>query len=96
MNFICKIFGHSYPHWDKIMFCSRCGHSLKTCSDIPPPPKRQHKLHSHPGKEAKEGVPPDRVLVDDCFKELFTRIYGYWDSNHILVSKEEFNVICNN
>lgn len=56
----------------------------------------QHKiksLHSHPVTEQRDGVVKNKVLVDKEFEFLFNRVFTYWDEEHILVSREEFNTI---
>lgn len=50
-------------------------------------------LHSHPVTEQRDGIAKNKVLVDKEFEFLFNRVFTYWDEEHILVSRDEFNTI---
>ncbi len=49
-----------------------------------------HGLHNHPITEEREGIPPDMVIVDTMFKGLFSQWWEYWDPNHVMVLRSEY------
>jgi len=53
------------------------------------------KIHNHPMAEQRENIPKDKVLVDVRFKEKFSKSFPYWDSNHIIVLRCEYEKLIN-
>lgn len=52
-------------------------------------------LHNHPVTEEREKIDSHLVLVDARFRVFFSQIWGYWDPNHILVLKSEYQNLKN-
>lgn len=57
--------------------------------------KKIHELHNHPMTEYRENIPEDKVLVDKEFGWLFSQIWEYWDDNHVIVPRSEFDKLKN-
>lgn len=53
--------------------------------------KQIHELHNHPITEYRENIPKTKVLVDKEFGRLFSQTWEYWDDNHVIVLKSEFD-----
>lgn len=49
---------------------------------------RLHLLSNHPITEMREGIPSDKVVVDEQYKDLFSSYEPY--GVHIVVSKREY------
>lgn len=53
--------------------------------------KQIHELHNHPMTEYRGNIPKDKVLVDKEFRRLFSQTWEYWDDNHVIVLRSEFD-----
>lgn len=53
----------------------------------------KHELHNHPVTEQHEGIPNNKNLIVQTFEYLFKHIKSYWDVNHVVVDRTEYNNI---
>ena len=45
----------------------------------------------HPMTEYRENIPRDKVFIDKEFEKLFSQTWEYWDDNHVIVLRSEFD-----
>lgn len=64
---------------------------LKTNSNLKKEMKKIHELHNHPMTEYRENIPRDKVFIDKDFEKLFSQTWEYWDDNHVIVLRSEFD-----
>lgn len=53
----------------------------------------KHELHNHPITESRECIPKNKVLIDKEFVSLFEKTEEYWDTNHVIVDRKEYDKI---
>lgn len=48
-----------------------------------------HEMHNHPMTEERDGIPKDKVIVDEQFRSLYAKFDWYY-GNHIVVLRSDY------
>ena len=54
--------------------------------------EKVHEMHNHPMTEEKDGIPKDKVIVDEQFRSLYTKFDWYY-RNHIVVYRSDYEAL---